>query len=540
MSDKLLLSHLSKYLKLNKKVSNILGDFEIKKEVLGKGGTSVVKKAIFENKQEFAIKFLLENIKEKESKAYKRFKQAHVNMLSIQNTGIILPQIHFDCLILDEATKIPYIIMLKAEGTLKGSKEGNEISFERFEEIFLEIAELLKIIHENGIIHRDLKPENIFILNDKLVLGDFDIAKFDEENFIKLQNTERKERLANYHFSAPEQSPVQFRENSVEIKPSTDLFAFGQILYWLITNATLRGQEKINLTQYDERYIKYQKVVSKLLQQNPEKRFQSINEMSEYLKKSDKLYQGAQLKKQAEKSLYKFRNIVQKHTIGSFGFLKLANKQEINEVMEDLALNINELDLCYSNETYNEIQSIKKYEEEKEISNTKWILMESDNSGIEIDINSIWIYKHSHRTGGDIIIIESKPMPSFGIYSDRSSQIEDETVALFRNQYISYGDYNDGWTKIDGEKVEISSDEAELRRRELSRDIFFISPRYGPILDHHNYRWNEMIGAEEIVQNIYTKYRSGEILSESLLKPLKKAKVKFTGDLWDGFFRNSC
>ena len=234
---------LRNYIKSNKYISNILGTFEIK-EQLGQGGTSVVRRVVLNGKQEFAIKFLLENIKDSESKAYKRFKQAHINLLTIQNTGAILPQIHFDSLLLDNSTLIPYIIMIKADKTLKAYKDENDMDFETFEKIFISLANLLKIIHNNKIIHRDIKPENIFIINKKLVLGDFDIAKFDEKSYLNLHKTDKSERLANYYFSAPEQSEKKYEE----ITPSADLYAFGQILYWLITNQTLRGQSTINLT----------------------------------------------------------------------------------------------------------------------------------------------------------------------------------------------------------------------------------------------------------------------------------------------------
>ncbi len=87
---------ISKYLKSNKIVSNILGNFRIGK-VLGEGGTSIVRETTLityderEFKPELAIKIFAENIKEKESKAFKRFKQAHINLLLIQNSGYILP-----------------------------------------------------------------------------------------------------------------------------------------------------------------------------------------------------------------------------------------------------------------------------------------------------------------------------------------------------------------------------------------------------------------------------------------------------------------
>lgn len=109
---------LNEYLKIHNEIINIYGNFILSTKVLGNGGTSVVKGFNFSGK-EYAIKFLLENIKQKESTTFKRFKQSHLNLLSIQHSGVVLPQIHFDSIKINNETQIPYIIMPKAETTLK-------------------------------------------------------------------------------------------------------------------------------------------------------------------------------------------------------------------------------------------------------------------------------------------------------------------------------------------------------------------------------------------------------------------------------------
>ncbi|RUM45194.1 MAG: hypothetical protein DSY46_03605, partial [Hydrogenimonas sp.] len=472
LSNNKLERELANYLKQNKYIENALGKFKIEKKELGKGGTSVVRRATFENNQEFAIKFLLENTKTHESKAFKRFKQAHINMLRIQNTGAILPQIHFDYLHINENITIPYIIMLKADKTLKDFKENREITFEDFEKIFNSLIELLRIIHDHGIIHRDLKPENIFFLKDRLVLGDFDIAKFDDEHFVKLHDTKKSERLANYHFSAPEQSEKSYGE----ITQSADLFALGQILYWLIIGQTLRGQSKINLVVYDRRYSKYQALIERLLQQEPDKRFQSIEQLSKYLKECDTANRDAlELEKSLER-LELFDEIINKYTpnLDWHDFQKFDNRQIINDIMKDLAKHREQLNLWWSKgEKSNYIYEIKKNYgisyfdklKEKLMPSNKWIL-----DGFEIDINSIWIYKYGDL-GGSIIIIESKPMPSFGIFKD---DYEFEEAVLFRGRYIPPIHLESGWTEYRGKRIKIDQAETkEMRIRYLHQDLFF-------------------------------------------------------------------
>lgn len=166
-----------------KKITNIYGEFELLSKVLGQGGTSMVKGFKFKYK-EYAIKFLNENIKDGGSKAFKRFKQAHLNLGTI-NSPSILPQLHMDKLEVNQQLIVPYIIMPKADKTLKEYvtelKQNGKFEKSNFVEITKNLFKIIEDIHNHKIIHRDIKPENIFLYNGYFVLGDFDIASFDDE-----------------------------------------------------------------------------------------------------------------------------------------------------------------------------------------------------------------------------------------------------------------------------------------------------------------------------------------------------------------------
>lgn len=283
-SNDILKQKVSEYFKKNNELNNIYGTFKLTTKVLGNGGTSVVKGFTFgSNKNEYAVKFLLDNIFEKESSTFKRFKQAHLNLLSIQHTGCVLPQIHFDSILIEDNVRIPYIIMPKAESTLKSyvdeKKKNKEFDFKIFENLFRALISTTDSIHSHNIIHRDIKPENIFILDKKLVLGDFDIAKFSDESHIKLVDTKKGDRLANFYYSAPEQSTKKFDEISF----ATDWYAIGQVLHWLITGDTLRGQANISLTSYDSRYKEFEPLIMNLLSNNPTSRLSSKKDIEDFL-----------------------------------------------------------------------------------------------------------------------------------------------------------------------------------------------------------------------------------------------------------------
>ena len=77
--------------------------------------------------------------------------------------------------------------------------------------------------HIRNVVHRDLKPENILYDqdNDNLLLADFGIARFEEDELYTLVETTPRARLANFHYAAPEQ-----RTPGLEIDHRADIYDF--------------------------------------------------------------------------------------------------------------------------------------------------------------------------------------------------------------------------------------------------------------------------------------------------------------------------
>jgi serine/threonine protein kinase len=93
--------------------------------------------------------------------------------------------------------------------------------------VALQIAEGLQAAHDAGIVHRDLKPGNIIVLDRRAVITDFGIALSTAPDDIRL--TESGEVVGTPQYMAPEQldpGPAQ---------PTTDIYAFGLILYEMLT-----------------------------------------------------------------------------------------------------------------------------------------------------------------------------------------------------------------------------------------------------------------------------------------------------------------
>ncbi len=494
-SKDILKQELNEYIKINNEIINIYGSFILTTKVLGNGGTSVVKGFNFSGK-EYAIKFLLENIKQKESTTFKRFKQAHLNLLSIQHSGVVLPQIHFDSIEINNETKIPYIIMPKAETTLKvfvdEKKRNNEFDFTIFKNLFNDLINIVDIIHSHNIIHRDIKPENLFIVDGRLVLGDFDIAKFNDDEHIKLVDTKKGDKMANFYYSAPEQSIKKFDE----ITFSADWYAIGQVLYWLITGDTLRGQENISLVQYDKQYEEYEALIRNLLSNEPSHRLSSKKDIEEFLKSKKQI--------RWEDTLHNFDDIIVYKYMSDFGvsrqgFKEFNDVESILEIMTDLSDNTDKLALWIS-QGYSD-RDVKYISKDKSC-DTCFLI-----DYLEIKIKTIWIYKHFDSFGGSTIIIET----------DNNKAINSDTnnidyYGLFDGNIIKPEEVDSGWAMIDGKRTKLDRT-AEVRERVLNKTIYFLAPFKGPLVKNN-----------KIIDNLYKSYNEEIGLNEDFLKPLKSIK----------------
>ena len=134
----------------------------------------------------------------------------------------------------------PFIVMeFCPDGDLmKYVTENPKIDFIK---IGREILYGLKDLHQNGKVHRDLKPENVLMKKDgTAALTDFGISG-DRKKRITVTDWlgKPKEIFGTYFYMAPEQANPKNRE--VTVLPTMDIFAFGVMMYNLITDASAFG-----------------------------------------------------------------------------------------------------------------------------------------------------------------------------------------------------------------------------------------------------------------------------------------------------------
>ena len=132
----------------------------------------------------------------------------------------------------------PFLVSELLEGeTLRAALDRGALPQRKTIEYGVQIAHGLAAAHEKGIVHRDLKPENIFITKDgRVKILDFGLAKLaqslgNQEVTLTSSHTAAGAVMGTASYMAPE----QVRGEPAD--PRTDIFAFGAVLYEMLSSA---------------------------------------------------------------------------------------------------------------------------------------------------------------------------------------------------------------------------------------------------------------------------------------------------------------
>jgi serine/threonine protein kinase len=145
--------------------------------------------------------------------------------------------------------------------------------------LYGQILDGVEAAHLQGIWHRDLKPENILYAPDEntLVVADFGIAHFEEQELATAVKTKAGDRLANFLYAAPEQ-----KDPTKTVTQKVDVYALGLILHEMFLGEVPlgTGHRKIAVSHPDFSYL--DSLIERMRGQDPEKR-PSISEVKQEL-----------------------------------------------------------------------------------------------------------------------------------------------------------------------------------------------------------------------------------------------------------------
>ncbi len=255
------------------------GRYEIL-QMLGEGGMGAVYKARdVELEREVALKVIRPEMAE-HPEILQRFKQELILARQITDRNVIRI---FD---IGEAGKTKFITMeyLEGENLHQILKRQGKLEVAEAIGIMEQTASGLAAAHREGIIHRDLKPGNIMRdKNGRVVVMDFGLARTISGDGM----TRTGAMLGTIEYMSPEQAQGK------DVKASSDIFTFGLILYELLAGVTpfhaesaiasllMRSQQRaVPLADVAKNVPStLSNIVSKCLETDPAKRYQSAEEL---------------------------------------------------------------------------------------------------------------------------------------------------------------------------------------------------------------------------------------------------------------------
>jgi serine/threonine-protein kinase len=217
-------------------------------EKIGQGGMGEVYRAEDTNlSREVAIKVLPEQFT-KDPQRLARFEREAKLLASLNHPNIAA------IYGLEEADGVRFLALELVEGeTLAERVARGPVPVEEALGICRQIAEGVEAAHEKGVIHCDLKPANVKVTPEgKVKILDFGLAKaFEEETPVTDISqsptlTEEMTRAGVILGTAAYMSPEQAKGKPVDKR--ADIFAFGAVLYELLTGKRAFGGETITET----------------------------------------------------------------------------------------------------------------------------------------------------------------------------------------------------------------------------------------------------------------------------------------------------
>lgn len=216
-----LISHSLYYgkAKLNRLLRNQSWESKYTKvKTLGSGGNAQVVLVIDKNGNQFALKPLDKEYATRKDKLKRFLREVDVMKNYLNDLSGVIP-------IVDSCNKGYWYVMPVADKSMDVIKKKN-MNLDQKIEVFLSIAETLKIIHSRRISHRDIKPANILYYNEHFCFCDFGLCHIEDSRL-----TKKRDNIGAKFTIAPE-----MRRDSKKSDPyKADVYSMGKTLWMYLT-----------------------------------------------------------------------------------------------------------------------------------------------------------------------------------------------------------------------------------------------------------------------------------------------------------------
>lgn len=252
-----------------------LPDYEII-SLAGRGGMGSVYKARQKSlRRMVAIKVLPPELSEDELRFPDRFQGEAETMANLSHPGIVAVHDFGNA-----GDGLLYFVMEFIDGTdvARRIERNGALPVDEALRITRAVCDALDYAHRHGVIHRDIKPANVLIDGEgRVKVADFGLAKVaghSQQSGITRTNV----AMGTQEFAAPEQLTP-----GAAVDHRADIYSLGVMLYQMLTGEIPRVMFKLPSRSRSELGTRFDALICKALETNPEDRFQSVEEFRQAL-----------------------------------------------------------------------------------------------------------------------------------------------------------------------------------------------------------------------------------------------------------------